>query len=313
MSKPTIEQKIDAQSVELGIGYLAVKLRQEAMGMRISTMSRYRDLIRRKVENIPFNKVEAKKSDDDKKKDTDKFKDSELPKYLAQLKKEKRLTKLEMKRINTALDMIGDIKALEQRATKDLINPYILHEEMYYAYYKHIKGIGPVMTAELMNIGMRSTGIKEDGTEMCPHISSLRKYCMMDPDGARGRTSGQKLEGNLKAKTLWWKVAAQMMMAKNPIFMRLYNGEKDRQTKLMEACKCHNCGKGPDAHSISKAKYKDTKYHCKNAMLYAPDNLSAPRSKLHAHRRAIRSTIQKFITWHWIIDRQLAGFPTDQG
>jgi hypothetical protein len=211
----------DVFSVELGIGDLATKLRTEAMGMRMSTMSRYRDLIRRKVENIPFDTPEGKKDKDAKLKDQDKYKDVELPKFLAQLKEEKRLTPTEMKRINTAQDMIADIKALEKICVTDLIEPYIVKEELYYAYYKHIKGVGPTLAAELINSGMQPAGINDAGKEVCPHVSSLRRYCMMDPDGAVGRKSGHKLTGNIAAKTLWWKIAQQMAMAKNETYVKL--------------------------------------------------------------------------------------------
>ncbi len=63
-SKPTkdTENVKDAFSVELGIGDLATKLRTESMGVRMSTMSRYRDLVRRKVENIPYDRPEEKKN-----------------------------------------------------------------------------------------------------------------------------------------------------------------------------------------------------------------------------------------------------------
>ena len=303
----------DAFSVELGIGDLATKLRTESMGVRMSTMSRYRDLVRRKVENIPYDRPEEKKNKEQKLNDQNKYSDEELPKFLARLKQEKRLNPVELTRINTALDMISEIKDLEKRCVTDLIEPYIVKEELYYAYYKHIKGVGPVLAAELINSGMQPAGINKEGKEICPHVSSLRRYCMMDPDGAAGRKSGAKLTGNIQVKTLWWKVAKQMMMAKNEMFTRLYEDAKAKQLKIMEDCKCKNCGERPDEHHKDK-KYKDNKYHCKGGKtLFDTTIPESPMSLGHAHMRAQRSALQKFITWHWIIVRQLAGFPTDQG
>jgi hypothetical protein len=309
-TKKPDDKPSDKKSIEYGIGYLAVKLRQEAMDMRTATMNRYRDLIRRKIEGISFDKPEGKKTDEQKEKDREKYKDSELAKYLVELKKTGKLSEAEMKRINTALDMVEDIKALEARASKELIEPYVTKEELYYAYYKHIKGIGPTLTAEMLNNGMQPHGLKEDGTEKCPHVSSLRRYCMMDPRGAKGRKAGEVLGGNIKAKTLWWKIAKQMMMANNPTFMGLYNGEKARQLELMKECKCTNCKLGPEKHKRGKGQ---AHYKCKDGKKFIGTIPSAPMSLDHAHKRAIRWTMQKFITWHWIVDRQLNGYATDGG
>lgn len=304
-------QTTDKKSLEIGIGYLSVKFREEAIMMRIGAMNRVRDVVRRKKEGISFDKPEGKKTKEEKEADRDKYKDEDLINILMELKEEGKLTDTELTRVDTILELLKDIEALEKEVTKKLIKPYAEKEEMYYAYYKHIKGVGPSLISELLNTGMKPHSVREDGTEMCPHPSSLRRYCMMDPDGAKGRKAGQTTTGNIKVKTLWWKVAKQMFMSKNPTFLRLYDTEKKRQFGLMKRGSCKNCGNTPDQHKREKGT--GAVYRCKDGGIYRATIPNAPMSKIHSHLRAQRSAIQKFITWHWIIDRQLNGFPTEAG
>jgi len=268
----------NGNEIALGMGKAVVKGWQEAQEMRIRTNNRVRDLIYRKVEGIPFEKPQEKKEE---KKHEEKFKDSKIPQYLDTLLEKGEITKKERKYVDTLVDISTDLKTLEDTYAK-LLKPYVEQEEIYKDYYKNIKGVGPAMAAQLIQMLGYCDGVRteEDGrvVEKVPHASSLRRYCCMDPDGAKGRTKGQKLHGNIKAKTLWWKIGSQMMMAKNPTYIKLYNERKELETERMEK-----------------------------------NDPSAPKNALQAHLRAMRWATQKFINWHWVIGRQLKGYPTNRG
>jgi hypothetical protein len=279
------EKKIkdfDKRSFVMGAGIMGIRFRQEMQDIRKTTMNRYRDIIRRKVEGIPYDKPEQKKTDEQHQKIMDKYSDEKLKKYEKELRDSGKLTKDELTKIDTVKDLLKDIIRLEKNAEVLLVKPYSNRTEIYQRYYKYIKGVGPILTAELIHDGGDPAGyyIEENGqlAEKCPHPASLRRYCMMDPDGARGRVKGQKSTGNIRAKTLWWKIATQMIMAKNSTFKDLYEGRKAFEIKRMEN-----------------------------------EEVFAAKTKMHVEQRARRYAIQKFINWHWVITRQLAGYPTNKG
>jgi hypothetical protein len=284
--KQTKQPKInihDKNSFVMGAGILGVRLRQEIQIMRKAIYNRKRDLIRRKVEGIPYDRPEPKKTDEQKQKIQEKYTDKKLAKIEKELRKKEELNKNELTKLDTINDLILNIQGLEKDCEKSLVNPYAKKTELYQRYYRHIKGVGPVLCAELIHDGGDPAGFYIDEknkqmVEKCPTPASLRKYCMMDPAGAKGRKRGEKAEGSPTAKTLWWKISSQMMMAKNDTFMQLYKKRKAFEIERME-----NGEEG------------------------------AAKNKMHVEARAKRYAIQKFINWHWVISRQLAGYATNKG
>jgi hypothetical protein len=272
----------DRNSMVLGAGRMGVKARQEIQGTRKSFKNRWRDLIRRKVEGIPFDKPEPKKTKEEKEAIEKKYTDEKVKKLEEDLRKKNKLTAAEVKKLDIIHMVLEKIDALEDVCEKGLVTPYANKTEMYKRYYKHIRGVGPVLCAELLHDGGSPAGyyVEENTGQMiekCPTPASLRRYCMMDPAGAH-RNKGEKTDGNPTAKTLWWKISGQMMMAKNDTFMQLY-----RKRKAFEIERREN---GEDG---------------------------AAKNKMHVELRAKRYAIQKFINWHWVISRQLAGYATNKG
>lgn len=273
----------DNKSFVMGAGILGVRFRQEIQNIRKALFNRKRDLIRRKVEGIPYDKPEKKKTDEERQVIEEKYTDEKLKKIEKDLRKKEILNKNELTKLDTINDLLVEIKTLEKTCEKGLVHPYAKKTELYQRYYQHIKGVGPVLCAELIHDGGDPAGfyIEESNGQMmekCPTPASLRRYCMMDPAGAQGRKRGEKSIGNPTAKTLWWKISTQMMMAKNPMFRQLYDYKKSMELNRLEN-----------------------------------EEDGAPKNKIHADMRAKRFAIQKFLNWHWVITRQLAGYATNKG
>ena len=267
----------DNMNLAYGMGNSVVNGYKEIQKDRIIAQNRIRNLVYHKVAGIPFNVVEEKRSEDEQKKLDEEYSDEKLPKLIDKLVVEEKLTEKEKTYLETLVDMANELKNVEERYY-NLLPSYIDKEELWYHYYKHMRGIGPSIGAQLICIVGYASGVNKEGKDICPYPSSLRRYCMMDPAGAKGKTRGEKLVGNIKAKTLWYLASTCMIRSGNKTFRKLYTERKQFELARMEN-----------------------------------EEEGAPKNRLHADFRARRYAIQKFISWHWVIARQLKGYPTNKG
>lgn len=282
-TKTAKENIHDKGSLEMGAGMVGVKLRQQIQELRKAGRNMHRDMVRKKAEGIPFDRPEPKKTEEQKKNIVKKYTDKKIAAIQKKMEKNGELNEAELTKLHTLQDIMGEVETLEKDVERLLVNPYAKKTELYKRFYQHIKGVGPVLCAELINDGGDPAGFYVDEknkqmVEKCPTPASLRKYCMMDPGGAHGRKRGEKTTGSPKAKTLWWKLSNQMMMAKNKEFMELYYERKMHEKERI-----------------------------------ANEEVGAAKNKIHLELRAKRYAIQKFINWHWVISRQLKGYPTNKG
>jgi len=106
------------------------------------------------------------------------------------------------------------------------------------------------------------------------HVSSLWRHCGYDPDGAKGRRKGETISYNPKLKTFVWKIGDSFIKQRTQPYRGIYDSEKKRQLRLME----------------NEAEL-------------------APKSLLHADKRARRKMVKTFLQHYWIICRQIKKLP----
>lgn len=204
------------------LGKIAVDGYYDYQQIRISQKNRVRDVIRRKIEGIPFDKPEEKKED---KKYDEKFKDKNLPKFLGELVLEGKITDLEKQYIEKLFGISTDTAKTEIRY-KGLMDQYLQNEKLWYMWLSKIRGISSVLGSNLVkNFGY---------CENYQYVSSLWRHCGYDPDGAKGRRKGETISYNPKLKTLVWKIGDSFIKQRTPVYRKIYDSEKTRQFKLME-------------------------------------------------------------------------------
>jgi len=254
------------------LGHIIVGGYYDHQAVRTQVMNRIRDVIRKKNEGIPLSKVEEKK---EKKAFDKRYSDKWLPLLLDEMKKSNKMTEEEYEYITKLLEAEKKAHAYEQ-AYKPLMEQYIKTEPLYTKWLGRIKGIGPVLAANLIHHFGYCDGKYEDGRERVPHVSSLWRYAGMHVVNGKApkRQRGQKVDYNTKARTLVWKITDSFIKQRTSPYREIYDSEKKRQLTLMES----------------------------NAA-------NAPSSALHAELRARRKVAKIFLAHYWLVARQIKGLP----
>lgn len=187
--------------------------------VRVSSMNRIRDVIRKKNEGIEFDQVEEKKEE---KKFDRKYNDKMLVKTLEKMHKEGKISEKEFEYLSKSLELAKASDKLEAKY-KVLMMGYIEGEPIWKAYLSHVRGLGPVLSANL---------IKSFGDcSKYEHISSLWKHCGLHVvDGsAPKRKRGEKIDYNPKLRTMMWKIGDSFIKQNSPVFRQIYDSEKAKQ------------------------------------------------------------------------------------
>ena len=122
---------------------------------------------------------------------------------------------------------------------------------------------------------LASSLIKNFGyCETYQYVSSLWRHCGLDPDGAKGKVKGEKISYSPKLRVLAWKISDSFVKQRTQPYRGIYDAEKARQLSLKE-------------HEADLA----------------------PKSLLHADKRARRKMVKVFLQHYFIISRQLKGLP----
>lgn len=225
--------------------------------LRKGTMSRIRDIVRKIDEGIPFDEVEEKKSVKEERAIEKAYADKNLPEILNNLLSEGKIDDKNQGYVKNLLDATHEVVKTENRYKK-LMMDYVEAEPIYDVFLKHIHGVGPVLSANMIkefgycNQTYRSDVVDEDsgkvvhkeGEEKCPHVSSLWRLCGQDVvDGqAPCRRKGESINYSPRLKTLAWKISDSLMKQRTPYYRGLYDGEKDSQLARMQDCICRYCG-----------------------------------------------------------------------
>jgi hypothetical protein len=190
--------------------------------VRLSTMNRVRDIIRKTNEDIPFDAVEDKKET----KTYDKaYSDKHLLLTLNKIKP--KLADKEYKYLKRTLETAEQMQVLESKYDK-LMKEYVESEPIYTEFLGNVRGIGQVLSANL---------IKEFGyCEKYQYVSSLWKHCGLDVVNGKApkRKKGETINYNPRLRTMMWKVGDQFIKQRTPYYRDIYDKEKERQLKIME-------------------------------------------------------------------------------
>ncbi len=192
--------------------------------IRIETLNRIRDIIRKKAEGIPFDQVEEKK---EKKTYDAKYNDKNLLEALEKLKEEGKFTEKEYDYLSKSIDAAINTGKIENQY-KRLMMGYIVTEPIYQTFLLKIRGIGPVLSANLIkNFGY---------CEKFEYVSSLWRYCGLAVINgvAEKRKKGEKLSYSPRLKTLAWKIGDSFIKQNTPLYRGIYDKEKAKQEAKMD-------------------------------------------------------------------------------
>ena len=261
-------EKNIGNNIILELGKMAVDGFYDFQELRLSEHNRMRDVIRRKIEDIPYDKPEDKKEE---KKYLEKYKDKNISYMIEELKDKNKLGKSELYYIDKLVDLSKEVEGIELRH-KNLMDKYLQFEPMWEYWLKNIKGISTVLAGNLLK--------NFNYCEKYQYVSSLWRHCGLDPDGAKGRRKGKEIHYNPKLKTLAWKIGDSFIKQRTPVYRRIYDNEKVRQRSLH-----------PEA--IDNPVYLETKKGFKK--LY---------TDMHIHRMAMRKMVKIFLQHYWLIGRK---------
>jgi len=228
--------------------------------VRIMEMNRMRAIIRRQTEQLTVKgKVEKKKENKDYSK---KYTDKQLIKLWDKAVSEGKISQDENLYIKKIREVQKNAEKFEN-LYKSLMNEYIEKEEIYNKFLLEIKGIGAVLSSNLL---------KEFGyCEKMEYISSLWSYCgygnivcpncseqktddedntsryqlrITSADGkcpicksigiAEKRKKGHRLSFNLRLRSMVWNISDSFIKQLTPFYRDIYDKEKSRQVKMFK-------------------------------------------------------------------------------
>jgi len=237
--------------------------------IRIGQFNRIRDVVRRKEKGIPYVVPEAAHEE---RQFTNEFNDAKMLKLFNELVRQGRIAPHEAKYLQKTLELSAKMKKIEGEYYKFMIG-YVEQEIIWTKWLKNVKGIGPNIMANLLNM----VGYCEEFR----YPSSLRRYAGQDPDGASKRQKGVKFHYNPKMKNLVWKITDQFIKNRTEPYRTIYDTEKAKELMFMNQY-------GPDTDITIGGVKKHT-----------------VKSRLQADFRAKRKMATVFLTHYWLIARLL--------
>jgi len=258
------------------IGRIVVNAYYDYQKIRIASTNRIRDVVRKKVEGIPFDQVEEKK---EKKKFDNAYSDNNLKKLWDKLLNDEKITSEEHAYLKKCWILITENKTLEKKYQR-LMKKYISQEIVFEKFLSKIKGIGPVLSANL---------IKMLGN--CSKFDTVSKLWACTGNAVfNGKI--QRLEKGKKAgfspslKTLSWKIADSLLKSNKGFYRQFYDTEKQKQLN-----RTYEMGVLEEKYG---KPYKKEDTHI---------------TKGHAHNRALRKKRKIFLDHYWHASRELSGLP----
>ncbi len=278
---------------------IAVNLYYDYQDIRIKSLNRIRNIVRKTNEGIDFHEVEEKK---ETKTFDKKYTDDNLDGIMDQLCLEDKITDRDYQyfhgcqelitgpelnrmftcnhceRRNKQTISVGGVIDLEKEAFKT-IRSLVIIEPIWKEFLSKVKGIGEIITGTL---------VKELGyCERFDTVSRLWAYTGnhtvngLDPK----RKKGEKLGFSLKLKTFTWKISDNLMKANKGYYRHLYDTEKEKQ----------------------KNRVYDIGYLAKTFNGY--EDKDTQLSKGHAHNRSLRKVRKHLLSHYWECTRELIGLP----
>jgi len=244
--------------------------------IRIGTKNRIRDVIRKKVDGVPFDAVEEKKEEKTYGK---KYTDKQLFKLWEELKEEKRISQKEFDYVMECWEIAKESEKVEKKYEKAMLN-FVSNEEVYNQFLDKIRGIGAVLSANL---------IKEFGN--CGRYDTPAKlwaHCGQSVIGglAPRRIKGQTISYNPRLKTLAWKISDCLLKANKGIYRQIYDTTKQ---------------------DYAGRRYKKGELEAKYGKPYKEKDIKL--SKGHAHNIALRKMRKIFLANFWECAREVNNLP----
>lgn len=322
------------------IARLAVGAYDDAQAVRTAMMNRVRDIIRKKNEDIPFDKVEEEKDEDDY---DSKYKDENLADIVEEMEEEGKLTEREREYLDRMLETASLGEEIEKRYKN--VMEIVKREPVYTEWLDSVYGVSTVLTARLVH--------KYGYCEEFPKVSHVWSYSGLVP--GQKPTRGEKLDYDPDAKTLAWLVADRIIMQgdRSEYKKKFYDPYKEKQITRLERdeeglcikCgereqvgtytadkwECNKCGqegygdesalrhqeimseKGESGHSPSFGTDTETLdvdvcASCAEQVLEDGGMFpTAPNARGHADTRARRYLAKKFLKHYWAITREIQG------
>lgn len=279
---------------------IAVNLYYDYQDIRIKSLNRIRDIVRKKNEGFAFNEREEKKTE---KTFDKKYTDDKLDSIMDQLRLEDQISERDYQYFHNCQELltgpeivkmfeckhcsrknkqtlnVGGVVDLEKEAFK-IIRSLVRIEPAWKEFLSKIKGIGEIIAGTL---------IKEFG--YCERFETTSRLWAFTGNHTVGglapkREKGKKLGFSLRLKTFTWKISDSLMKSNKGYYRQLYDTEKEKQLN-----KTHEVG------YLSKTYngYEETSIHL---------------SKGHAHNRALRKVRKHFLSHYWECSRELVGLST---
>ncbi len=245
--------------------------------VRIASMNRVRDIIRKRAEGIEFNEVEEKK---EKKSYVRKYTDKQLLAMLAKLLGSGEMSIEEHDYIMKCWGIMEDSHRLEKKH-QDIMKDYVESEQVYHEFLNKIRGIAEVLSANI---------IKSFGGD-CSKYDTVSKLWAHSGnsviDGkAPKRKKGENLTYSPQLRTMTWKISDSLMKQNKGVYRNIYNIDKEKQLNREY--------KAGELFEVYGKPYKET---------------DTKLSKGHAHNRALRKMRKLFLSHYWVAARELAGLP----
>ena len=258
------------------VGKIVAGAYYDMQQIRIATIGRIRDVVRKKLEGIKVDEVEDKKKEKNLEK---KYRDSELQGLLKEAEKKGKLTQKEYNYIEKCLQVaIGSAK-IENKYKKAMLE-YIQVEPVYTVFLKKIRGIGEVLSANL---------IKEFG--YCEKYDNVAKLWSHTGNGvtagiAPRKRKGEDLTFSPRLRTMTWKISDCLMKSNHGIYRQIYDSEKKKQLAR---------------------EYKEGELFEKYSKPYKKEETKLRLA--HSHNRALRKMRKLFLSHYWACARELMELP----
>lgn len=264
--KDEMEQETVKKTGSIGIrGYYELQDTREALKSMI------RDMAYRLNEGIGFHEELDEGQEAERREGYD---DKQIGKIIEQLKEEDKINERERLYLEKLNDVVSHVKDYEKEF-KEVMGQTVETEPIRVLWLDNVRGIGPILASNL---------VQHYGyCESYDTVSQLWSHSGMDPEGAKGRTKGEKISYDPKKKTLAWKIYDSFNKATSQPYRGIYESELERQKKRIEL----------------KEEGRDDEYKG-----------SAPNNAFHAQNRAKRKAVKIFLQHYWVIARQLRGLNT---
>lgn len=305
------------------VGRIIANAYEDFQEVRISSMNRFRDVIRKKIEGIPFDEVEEKKEGKTFEK---KYTDKKLLEKWKEVYDNGLITKDEYEYVIENWGIMLDCKKIEAKQKKSMVG-YISKEPVYIQFLSKVRGIGPVLSTNLIKefgdcrVCIYERPSKEDPWKVLidethknfelTHLTVLRnrdsdRYRItgystvsklwantgngVDKDGkAPKRKKGESLKFSPRLRKLCWKISDSLLKQNKGIYRKVYDTTKVKQMNNV---------------------YPEGKLFAKYGKPYVPEDTQL--KKLHYHNRALRKMRKIFLDHYWQASRELAGLPTEK-